>query len=456
MRTTFFMVSIALAGIFAQNLVAQDDAGKEAEPKAIFEQRIMPILRSTNPSSCVQCHLASVDLKNYILPSAEKTFQSLRDQGLINLDTPADSKVLQLIQMGDQDLDRGAKLIHAKTRQAEYQAFAAWIQSCCNDPKFRDLPPLDSNEVAKPPKPLDVIRHNRKDRVLDSFVRNVWSQRMRCYPCHTPFELEVQAEHSNPRETHRKFEEQYGQRMNIFRQSPAETMRHLIISSRKPAADRLPLINTKEPRHSLLVLKPTAKVPGKDANGRPIAPSNSLPVSHGGGLKMFVDDQSYKSFMAWIEDYARVVDDQYQSAHDLPLDNWIPTKHVIRMSDVPKNWSETSAVQMFVYAWDTANSTWDSRPTAFTQGRITPRSFVNGSLFLFGSSTHSGESQSEKSSLPAGKYLVKVYVDQRQRMSNNATLLLSDEDFIGQAEIEAQWREGFQSAEIFSADKLKK
>ena len=50
----------------------------------VFEQRIMPIFRSTKPSSCVQCHLASVDLKNYILPSSEKTFLSLRDQGLVD------------------------------------------------------------------------------------------------------------------------------------------------------------------------------------------------------------------------------------------------------------------------------------------------------------------------------------------------------------------------------------
>lgn len=459
MRTTVPLVMIWLASVISPNLFGQNnqtEGGAGSQSHTIFEQRILPILKSANPSSCIQCHLASVDLKNYILPTAEKTFQSLRDQGLINLDNPTDSKVLQLIKMGEQDLDRGAKLIHAKTRQAEFQAFAEWIQSCCKEQKYRDLPPLSAMDVAKPAKPLAVIRHNRKDRVLDSFVRNVWSQRMRCYPCHTPFELDGQAEHSKPKETHRKFEEQIGQRMNIFRQSPAETMRHLITSSRKSAPDQLPLINTKEPRLSLLVLKPTAKVPGKDANGQPIPASNSLPVSHGGGLKMFVDDQSYKAFMAWIEDYARVVDDHYETARDLPLDNWIPTKYVIRMSDVPANWKETNAVQIFLYGWDPNRSTWNSKPSAFTQGRLTPRRFVNGSLFLFGPASHNSNNESEKSLLPAGKYLVKVFVDQQQRLSSDATLLLSSEDFFGQTEIEAQWREGFQLAEIFSADRLSK
>ena len=56
--------------------------GSEPTPAEVFDQRIMPIFRSQDPSSCVQCHLSSVDLKEYILPSSEATFASLRDQGL--------------------------------------------------------------------------------------------------------------------------------------------------------------------------------------------------------------------------------------------------------------------------------------------------------------------------------------------------------------------------------------
>ncbi|MBT4868399.1 MAG: hypothetical protein HON53_25095, partial [Planctomycetaceae bacterium] len=74
---------------------AADEKGDEQlTPAELFDQRILPIFRSPNPSSCVQCHLAGVDLKNYILPSQEKTFVSLRDQGLMDLDNPEKSKVL--------------------------------------------------------------------------------------------------------------------------------------------------------------------------------------------------------------------------------------------------------------------------------------------------------------------------------------------------------------------------
>src|SRR5688500_14356924 len=91
----------------------------EPTPREVFEKRLLPIFKSPNPSSCVQCHLAGVDLKNYILPDHEKTFRSLRDQGLIDVKKPENSKILRLIQMGEEDR-RAAALVHARTRKAEY------------------------------------------------------------------------------------------------------------------------------------------------------------------------------------------------------------------------------------------------------------------------------------------------------------------------------------------------
>ena len=234
----------------------------------LFQQRIMPIFRSPNPSSCVQCHLAAVDLKNYILPSHEDTFLSLRDQGLIDTDNPSESKILKLIGMGDSDQDAMAKRIHAKTRQAEFDAFAAWVRACCDDKTLVQRPPLSVDVLAKPSISDEVIRHGRKDRVLDSFVRNVWSQRMRCFPCHTPDEIDASdPKHVKPQQTHRDFVEQYGARMDIFKATPEETMRSLLASSHKRSQKRLPLINLEQPTQSLLVLKPTSKVPAKDENG---------------------------------------------------------------------------------------------------------------------------------------------------------------------------------------------
>ena len=89
---------------------------EEPSPESVFETRLKPIFDSPDPSSCIQCHLSAVDLKDYILPSSRETFLSLRAQGLIDTKRPDESKILHLIAMGDSDPDALSKRIHAKRR----------------------------------------------------------------------------------------------------------------------------------------------------------------------------------------------------------------------------------------------------------------------------------------------------------------------------------------------------
>lgn len=292
---------MAVLVLWASALSGQESSGvpSGSTPAEVFEQRIMPIFRSPEPASCIQCHLSSVDLKDYILPSHEQTFASLRDQGLIDLAEPGKSKILALIRMGEDDPDPGARRLHEQTRRSEYEAFADWIRSSCDDPRLRNLPRLPAEQLARPEQPDEVIRHARKSRIVDSFTRHVWSQRMRCFPCHTPHELdESNPKHQVTIQRHREFLEKYGaefgDRLNIFRETPEATLQSLIEKSRDAGEGELPLINLAEPAKSLLLLKPTAKLPPRNAEGEFETPSSVEPVSHMGGLKMYVDDQSYK------------------------------------------------------------------------------------------------------------------------------------------------------------------
>jgi hypothetical protein len=388
------MSRLALAGLAALVVwlpaasfgLERNDADA-ASPLELFEQRIMPIFKSPRPASCVQCHLAAVDLKDYIQPSHEQTFASLRDQGLIDLEAPENSKILKLIRMGEADSDQRARLIHEPMRKAEYEAFAAWITASCQDPTLRDMPQLTGPELARPARPDAVIRHARKSRVVDSFVRNVWSQRMRCFPCHTPHELdETNPKHRLAIQRYRDFQEKYGgqlgERMYIFRETPETTLQSLIEKSRQTPIKQLSLIDLKNPRKSLLVLKPTSKLPKKNEDGTFAPPSYTEPVSHMGGLKMHVDDPSYKAFIAWIQDYARVVGDRYAGVDELPVDNWHASQHVVLLQDAPESWPESLRIQFFIHAWDAQQESWSEEPIAFTQNSLTPRRIVGGPLFL--------------------------------------------------------------------------
>src|SRR5205823_5911469 len=101
-RSRLMRTPAALACLVA--LLAAAPAARAADdPSKVFEERILPIFKSPDPSSCVRCHLAAVDLKSYILPSAKDTFLALRDQGLIDLDKPEESKILKLINRGAGD-----------------------------------------------------------------------------------------------------------------------------------------------------------------------------------------------------------------------------------------------------------------------------------------------------------------------------------------------------------------
>lgn len=437
---------------------ADDAVNGDSTAEDLFNSRIMPIFQSENPSSCVQCHLSSVDLKEYILPSHEKTFLSLRDQGLVNVAQPAKSKILTLIQMGEKDLDDGAKLIHAETRKKEFEAFSAWIKACCNDQALLAHPALSTSELARPDKPDEVIRHSRRSSIVDSFEKHVWTVRMRCFPCHTPHELnESDPKHQAAITKQKEFAEKHPElvaRTEIFRETPEATLDYLISRSREAKSGDYPLLNLENPTDSLLVLKPMSKLPTKVGENELAPPSSAEPVTHYGGLKMHPNDQSYKAIVAWIEDYARIVNGEYKSVEDLPVDNWRGTEQFLQLAKVPEDWPVGEAVQLFVYRKNTDAGNWSSSPVAFTQGSVTPRHMVNGSILMI-EPRHDGKETKQPEELTGGDYLVKVYRDRTRQLERDPTALLSADDFVGQAEVDAtRWREGFRFALVVPADSL--
>ena len=245
--------------------------------------------------------------------------------------------------------------------------------------------------------------------------------------------------------------------MLIFRETPEETMQYLIEKSRTRKGEGIPLINLEDPADSLIVLKPTAKIPKKKDNGEFEAPADSGKVTHMGGLKMHRDDQSYKSFIAWISDYANVVGDRYTNVKDLPADNWHATRRVIRIKDAPQSWPKGTPVQLFVHSWNHNEQGWSEEPVAFTQGLVTPRKMINGPLFVFGRPGDENMKHIDRvtKALSKGKYLIKTYADFDGKLAENPLLLLGEQEYRGQIEIEnAQWRVGFPKAEMVSGKVL--
>jgi hypothetical protein len=400
-------------------------AEAEPSPDDVFARRIVPIFKSPNPSSCVQCHLAGVDLKDYILPSSDKTFRSLRDQGLIDTKNPDASKILKLIQMGDGER-KGAALIHEKARKAEYEAFAAWVTACCADVKLRDAPALDEADRAKPSKPVEVIRHSRTDRLLESFENNVWSWRFRCMNCHT----EGTAQND-------KLVREHGKRVAwVKKAGPAATM-EAILAGR--------LIDTKSPENSLLLSKPLGS------------------VEHGGGKKFLPGDEAYKGFRAWAEDVAAIRTGKYTKADDLPKYDAGPARYGsdiwLKLANTPAGWGD-KLLQVNVFAWDAAKKAWEPEPIATSDRGVADKARLwQHNLTLLAAKDSARAKAWEKSgkpALPPGKYLVKVYVDDTGRLAKDWQAVLGEGDYVGRAEFDARWAEGYGPMTVVDASRVAK
>lgn len=407
-----------LAGLFLFAAVAS-----AAEPTAaeVFERRIAPIFKSPNPSSCVQCHLSGVDLKDYILPDAEKTFRSLRDQGLIDLDKPEKSKIVKLIDMGG---DAKGPAVAEKNRRAEREAFVAWIAACAADPKLKESPKLDEKELAKPPKPVEVIRHGRKDQMLASFEANVWAWRFRCMNCHTE---------GTPQND--KLRKEHGERVAWAKKDGvAATMDYLLASK---------LIDPAKPEESLLLRKPL----GED--------------KHGGGVKFAVGDDAYKGFRTWIEDVAAIREGKYATAKDLPKAEDVErfgTDLWLKLENTPPAWGD-KFLQVRVFAWDEKAKGWEAEPVAVSdrvvwgKGKLWQHTLT---LLAAKGSDRAKGWRKDSPTLPDGKYLVKVFVDADGKLAKDWKATLGESDYAGQAEFKAKWKEGYGTMTAVDAAGVKK
>lgn len=373
---------------------------ESGDPLAIFNKRILPIMQAREPSSCTECHLSGVELKDYILPDQAQTFASLRERGLIDVENPDKSKILEFIARKPDK----PSLITDKVRRQEYEAFRAWIHAAVKEPGL--LKASGDADALGAKLPVEVIRHARTDRVLASFIDNIWSEVGRCAACHSP-------------DRNQKQVEKHGEQVSwITLRDPEATMRHLIEAA---------LIDPGFPEESLLLTKPT------------------LQVEHGGGRKMVVGDRTYKQFRRFIDDYAAVVADKYTSAEQLPRpsDEISVTSEIwLKLTDVPAEFDKR-LLQVDVFrregdGW--SNERWAAGDRLiFGKGRLWQQHL---SLTAPRGSKRAAEIRRNQT-LPPGEYLLKVYIDLEGKLQKEYPAELGEEEFVGEMVVETRWPKGY-------------
>ena len=400
-------MSRCLLSVVAMILLLNMASEVSADPKSldVFTRRILPIMNSAKPSSCAECHLSGVDLKDYIRADQAETFAALVKGGLIDAKQPLKSKLLEFISR----TSAKPTIVSADVRKEELAAFTAWIEEAVRDPEL--LKAKAGSEKIGPKLPVEVVRHARNDRVLASFIDNVLVEATRCAACHSPLLNQKQVK-------------EFGERVSWMKpDDPAGTLKHLVEAG---------LIDTDEPTQSLILQKPT------------------MQVKHGGGIKMVVGDRSYKQFRKFLEDYAAMSAGKYKTAKELPK----PDTEISRVSevwfkltDVPENFDK-QLLQVDLYRQDAKSKTGWSKDRWATSDR---QVFGKGKLWQHSLSLLAPRDSARakellaKPTLPPGKYLVKIYVDRAGRLEKDWQAELGDRDFVGQVEVDSRWPVGYGS-----------
>jgi len=371
----------------------------------IFIRRILPLAKADKPSSCQECHVAGVDLAMYVREDAASTFAALRSAGLVNIQQPEKSKLLEFIARAP---DKGDPLL-AKVRSEELAAFRAWITAAANDPRMISAKP--SSQSVGPSLPAEVIRHSRRDRVLESFVENIWIERERCAGCHSP-------------DKNQRLIAKHGEHISwITPDDPAGTLATLIEHE---------LIDLKNPDKSLILQKPLNE------------------VEHGGHIKFARGTRTDKQFRRFLHDYAATVAGKYQSPADLPKPAdpvVVATAQHLRLTDIPFEYGG-KLFRVDLHRWTDAG--WSRDPVANVDGPSNPKNgMFQGVVFAtIPRSTDLAKEVQTRRQLPGSRYLARVYVDRDGNADKNRDYEMGAGDFVGEVEFDGPWPAGYQPPKI--------
>lgn len=375
----------------------------------IYQRRIAPIAKSDQSSSCTSCHFHGVELANFIGNDEAATFAALRDDGLLDLKNPDESKLLRFIRRHPAQEDP----LEAKVRRAEMVAFTAWIRAAVRNEEL--LSAKSGDLVVGPTLPVEVVRHVRRDRVVDSFVENVWTEIGRCINCHSP-------------ERNQRLIARHGDAVSwIVPRDPAATLAKAVEQG---------IIDTDAAADSLILTKPLNQ------------------VEHGGGPKFLPGSRTDKNFRRFLTDYAATVNDRYKTKDELPPPTrevaWLTRQH-LRITGLPAN-LDKKLLRVDLFQW--TGKAWSTTRWGTAEGP------VNGSKGMWQNlvalvaprdSKRAAAVRQHDRLLPAGRYLAKIYVDRRDETKADRDYELTDAEFFGQVEFAGRWPPGYQPPKIIRA-----
>ncbi|QDU38563.1 hypothetical protein Mal4_28920 [Maioricimonas rarisocia] len=378
-----------------------------SETSQLFEQRILPIAKAKSGSSCTECHFSGVELSDYVRESEAETFAALRNAGLIDVEQPDQSKILEFIARKP---DKPNPLIE-KVRQRELTAFRDWIKASAGNAELLQAKTTERIGTELPP---EVIRHARRDRVLGSFVDNIWSEMARCVSCHSP--------EKNRRLIERHGEDAVDAISWVVPHDPAATLQRLVDDAN---------IDLDAPEMSPLLRKPA----GLD--------------EHGGGPKFVVGGPTWDNYLTFLRDYAAIRSGKYRSAQDLPPAPdalVLPTHQHLRMTDIPERLTD-SILKVDLYRWREDARSWSKQPVGTAVNRVAKKRLMWQSVVSAVVPTDSPHLSAQRRDphLPGGRYRAVISTVPVSELSPETPPDWQEEATL---EFHGKWPAGYQPPKV--------
>lgn len=285
-------IGVSLAATLACDASGSADASADTgssmpacgpeELDGLYAKRIAPLLAEDRPSSCNECHLSGIDLGSFVRDSPCQTMACMTEQGLVDLQAPEQSLILDWIARADP----ASELVTQETIDQEYEGMLEWIEysaSCgaqaCEpiENPCGEAPTWEDCEVpvaahGQESMPWDDPGDCSEPTLEAMFAAKVYAWRGRCFPCHF---------------ADSDFDAPSWIQVGACELGSLHTMRDVLERG---------LVNLDDPTRSELLLRPLAVQSGG--------------VEHGGGDKFQSDQEgAYLDFLAWIQRYAQCQQD---------------------------------------------------------------------------------------------------------------------------------------------------
>lgn len=401
------------------NSIDANSAVSGLTASAIFNRRILPILKSDESSSCSQCHIAGVELRNFILKDQAKTFASLKAAGMLNIDQPDKSKILRFIARKPEK----SNALMDKVREQEPVAFRSWIRAAVKEPEL--LSATGGREIGTS-LPPEVIRHARSDRVLTSFIDNIWSEMGRCINCHSP--------ERNRRQIGRngRTKEDVDAISWIVPRDPRTTLQELVDSGN---------IEIETPEDSQLLTKPAGL------------------IEHGGGPKFFPGSPTYRKFLAFLEDFAAIRKGTYKAATDLPpkpQEIVLLSEQQLRITEIPAAFAGM-ALQVNIHRLDprTKQPSKERWATGFSKVNEDRGIWQNPIQVTARVGSLREKEIRQRKLIPPGNYMIRILIDRNAKTLKDSRYALTEKEFVAAIDIQGEWKPGYQPPLVVSFPKTR-